>query len=146
MVRERVYRFTVPPLRSFLDYFGPDTTPAAHARVAIDPERSFSFAIDPVFLALCLRLLGTTERIQRIGDDAGRVLGPGVISSERLVVGRERGLAEPQSFAALPEASTNAARLRRTRLVLGCSGPSTFSWIASARSKSGRAAARSPWA
>ena len=29
--------------------------------------------------------------------------------------------------------------------VSGCSGPSTFSRIASARSKSGRAAARSPW-
>src|SRR5262249_3725562 len=29
--------------------------------------------------------------------------------------------------------------------VLGCSGPSAFSFIASARSKSGRAPARSPW-
>jgi len=31
------------------------------------------------------------------------------------------------------------------RLAFGCSGPSTFSRIASARSKSGRAPARSPW-
>jgi hypothetical protein len=31
--------FTVPPLRPILDYFGPDTTPAAYARVAIDPKR-----------------------------------------------------------------------------------------------------------
>jgi hypothetical protein len=30
-------KFTVPPLRPLLDYFGPDTTPAAYARVAIDP-------------------------------------------------------------------------------------------------------------
>ena len=34
----------------------------------------------------------------------------------------------------------------RLAAVSGCSGPSTFSRIASARSKSGRAPARSPWA
>jgi hypothetical protein len=35
---------------------------------------------------------------------------------------------------------------KRTRFVSGCSGPSTFSWIANARFKSGLAPARSPWA
>ena len=53
MVRERVYRFTVPPLRSLLDYFGPDTTPAAHARVAIDPERSFSLQPSILYFSRC---------------------------------------------------------------------------------------------
>jgi len=42
--------------------------------------------------------------------------------------------------------SSRRDRWKRTRLVLGCSGPSAFSLIASARSKNGRAPAKSPWA
>ena len=37
-MRERVYRFTVPPLSPPLDYFGPDTTPEAYTSVAIGPN------------------------------------------------------------------------------------------------------------
>ena len=36
MVREPVCRFIMPPFGPLLDYFGPDTTPAAYASVAID--------------------------------------------------------------------------------------------------------------
>ena len=35
MVREPVCRFIMPPFGPLLDYFGPDTTPAAYASVAI---------------------------------------------------------------------------------------------------------------
>ena len=37
MVRERIYRFTVPLLSPLLGYFGPELTPAKYASVAIDP-------------------------------------------------------------------------------------------------------------
>jgi len=44
MVGERVYRFTVPPFSPLLGCFRPDTTPAAPASVAIDPELTWGFS------------------------------------------------------------------------------------------------------
>ena len=35
--REKVWRFTVPPLSPLLGHFGPEPTPATFASVAIDP-------------------------------------------------------------------------------------------------------------
>ena len=40
MVREQVYRFTVPALSPLLDDFGRDPTSATYASVAIDPTRT----------------------------------------------------------------------------------------------------------
>ena len=97
---------------------------------------------DPIPLPQRLRLLGAAKRVERVGSDAGAVLGPGVVPSKGLVVGGEGGLAEVRALRSgwpLDEEQTREMAKRVTIACLGCSGPSAFSQIASARSKSGRA-------
>src|ERR1700722_13920151 len=60
---------------------------------------SFGLGLDAIALAQRLCLLGTTERRERIGSDAGGVLGPGMLATECLLVAGKRGLAERKSLA-----------------------------------------------
>ena len=70
----------------------------------------------------------------------------GMLGAEHLLADRQRALVERPRRRKIALVLKQRARLLRLTAVSGCSGPSTFSQIASARSKSGRAAARSPWA
>ena len=67
---------------------------------------------DPIPLPQRLRLLGAAKRVERVGSDAGAVLGPGVVQAKKLGVGSESGLAEGERFGRLA-----AVRSRRDRLV-----------------------------
>ena len=49
------------------------------------------------------RRIGEFKFVERIGDEAGGVLHPGMIRSEGFVIGRKRGLAKLQSFSRLTE-------------------------------------------
>jgi hypothetical protein len=57
----------------------------------------FSGSVSPS-LPQRLRLLCAARRVERVGGDAGAVLGPGVIPSKNLVVHGERGFAEGERF------------------------------------------------
>jgi hypothetical protein len=48
--------------------------------------------------AQSLRLFCATKRVERVGGDAGTVLGPGVIPSKNLVMSSESGLAKSERF------------------------------------------------
>ena len=63
----------------------------------------------------------------------------GMLGAERLLADRQRALVERPRAGGRPGLEAGGARLLRLVAVSGCSGPSAFSRIASARSKSGRA-------
>jgi hypothetical protein len=53
---------------------------------------------EPIPLPQRLSLFHPAKRVERVGSDAGAILGPGVIPSKNLVVGGEGGVAERQRF------------------------------------------------
>src|SRR5262245_49888601 len=61
------------------------------SRVRGQPDRGLGLLRlrDPIPLPQRLRLLGATKRVERVGGDAGAVLGPIVIPSKNLVVSGE---------------------------------------------------------
>ena len=54
---------------------------------------------EPILLPQRLRLLGAAKRIERVGSDAGAVLGPRVIASKNFVMGSESGFAMSERFS-----------------------------------------------
>ena len=96
--------------------------------------KGFQSLREPIPLPQRLRLLGAAERVERVGGDAGAVLGPAVVPTKSLVVSGERRLAGANASVGWPLMRSKRDRLERARLVSGCSGPSAFPPIASARS------------
>ena len=72
--------------------------------------------------------------------------GLGMLGAERLLADRQRPFVERPRAGEVALGLKQAGEVVEALAVSGCSGPSAFSRIASARSKSGRAPARSPWA
>ena len=107
-------------------------------RLLPDRQRPLEERPRPGEVALGLKQISEVVEA-RGGRRDGRVRAPSRRSSApaRRAAARRRGRPGPEA---------DAARLLRLVAVSGCSGPSAFSRIASARSKSGRAPARSPWA
>ena len=76
----------------------------------------------------------------------GKPLCQRMIAAERLLTDGDRSMKKGLGSLACPASFNRRARLLRSIAVSVCSGPSAFSSIASARSKSGRAPVRSPCA
>jgi hypothetical protein len=53
---------------------------------------------DPISLPQRLRLVRAVKRIERVGSDAGAILGPRVVSSKNLIVSSESVLAKSERF------------------------------------------------
>ena len=69
---------------------------------------------DPIPLPQRLRLLCTAKRVERVGSDAGAVLGPGVVQAKQLGVSSESGLAEGKASVGWPHVRSRRDRLVRT--------------------------------
>src|SRR5215831_18478549 len=74
---------------------------------------SFHFAClrDPIPLPQRLRLLRAAKRVERVGSDAGAVLGPGVVPSQHLVVSSQSGLAKSERFGRLADEKPQAGQI-----------------------------------
>src|SRR5262249_36819586 len=70
------------------------------SRVRGQPARGLGLVRlrDPIPLPQRLRLLCAAKRVERVGSDAGAILGPGVIPSENLFVCGEGCFAESERF------------------------------------------------
>lgn len=89
--------------------------------------------------------LGGALRIeQQARVPAAEALGERMLPAKRIFANGNRPLEQRLGLFYLPVFRNRTARLLRLRAVSGCSGPSAFSLIASARPWSGRAPARSP--
>ena len=69
---------------------------------------------DPIPLPQRLRLLCAAKRVERVGSDAGAVLGPGVVQAKQLGVSSESGLAEGSASVGWPHVRSRRDRLVRT--------------------------------
>ena len=97
-----------------------------------------------------LEELSRSRKLALVLKQAGQIVEAyrrtGMLRAEHFLVDRQRALEElSRSRKLVPGPVSRRARLLRLIVVPGCSGPSTFSRIASDRSESGRAPARSPW-
>src|SRR5262249_58778071 len=54
---------------------------------------------EPISLPQHRRLLCAAKRVERVGGDAGAILGPGMVASENLVVSSESALAKSERFS-----------------------------------------------
>src|SRR6516164_5421965 len=57
---------------------------------------------DPILLPQHLCFLRAAKRIERVGSDAGAVLGPRVVQARSRLMGRERGLRDGQTLRGAP--------------------------------------------
>ena len=89
---------------------------------------------EPIPLPQRLCLLCAPKRIERVGSDAGAVLGPRVIASKNFVMSSESGFAKSERFRRLPAHEEQASQIVAPPIRIRMLRAERFFIVANARS------------